>query len=636
MDLCSVRLKALLEQDDQESSAWRPIPGLNRSFHRTPRELLISSHFTPFRWFLVLHYFCRIFHHVLVGRLLASDVPEMGNPKMRRSKVVAAIQLGSCPFEEGIAVNNREEFFRIHFPLLPQDQFYPVGNTAILIRTTTMVGVIGVIRTKNALGVYEFEVWSDSIATTVRGRGVMVQRPTPCFCYSSERSISYPTPSRSNVLGFVEVLDALEGLLTLGASHIQPSCTRFGGKTYTFQHWDAQLVDGLKTVRTLREKYRPALISQILDGSPYDIVTTGCRTNWRDEQRPILAKPTYAAELMEPHVIGRMDYGIAPRGQVREGTVVPNHHGPCFLPAREDDYLFYGRYAIKALALTAGDAKDAPAAQDPTHFEDGITRKAQEEQWAELGVLTKDTVQEQQRGRTKATVQTAYYTSWRVPLRGQVILEPENLGVSIFPPFMSLRWGEDIEHFYTPLQRGSITLALVSTPFWPEDLYPPIPEPRFERLAVKGSNPAFPLPVVWRFVRAYCGPNIPQIKQHFMTWSYKSIPLPFTSKADEDEDSVIDRLQLTIEEPMRSAVLKPYSPSLIFKSGDRVNGLSAYHRQARTSSGWYYQRPYDFVSWDPKWCSFLDLDEDGKPHPMVTTSQEAARSSHQPDSWGAS
>ena len=56
-----------------------------------------------------------------------------------------------------------------------------------------------------------------------------------------------------------------------------------------------------------------------------------------------------------------------------------------------------------------------------------------------------------------------------------VILRTEELERLFFPLFMQLRWGQDTETFYMGIIPNFITLALISTPYWPKKSSRPHP-----------------------------------------------------------------------------------------------------------------------------------------------------------------
>ena len=149
---------------------------------------------------------CRPLHHILAAKFMATEIPEFLDDS-DPSSIVMAIQLGSCPYEDTVAVNLTNSYIRVHFNLTSDDEFSAIGHVCRVVRMRgAPPRIIGQLNSQWSLGAYEIEV---SVSGDVRGRGVMVRRPFMAGIFSSDRKITTPSPDKSDLVAFGEHLQMM-------------------------------------------------------------------------------------------------------------------------------------------------------------------------------------------------------------------------------------------------------------------------------------------------------------------------------------------------------------------------------------------------------------------------------------------
>ena len=478
MDVISLKHTAAEDLKRDGLRAWRPIPSMARSHHRTRTELLVSAHFTPFKWFLLNHRHCRFYHHILATKFTAAEIPELADDRDPGICAVA-IQLGACPNEESVAVNLTTSFIRLHLPLEnKQDKFAAVGHTCIIVRLTDRtVRILGMISTACSLGAYEIEATGDG---ELRGRGALVQRQFMARLFSSDRKIITPQKDKSDIVFYAEHLHAMATAFATTQQGQHATWTAFCDRTKEFTNGAPRGLSVADTIFSIGARYRPRDVENMHEGLPYPPHLFSARTNWRDEYEPLLAKAPLASVRFGPNFrVVKEDWSIW--GHYK----FPEQRSPSELPwpkkeeagkVEEQHLLGVGRLLspeVEAISSPTGDdVLNAPGGRRAT-----TTYGGHQTCWAEMasssnaGTYGRQKTEEMDLPPAIMDDEVWGNATWA----SEIILETEDLEIGFFPPFMRYRWGKDMETFHHTRMWTTLTTALIGTRYWPPHIRLPQP-----------------------------------------------------------------------------------------------------------------------------------------------------------------
>ena len=120
--------------------------------------MMVAAAFVPFYGYLLSHFFCQIFHFVLISIFHVNEVPEFKLADAKVGDINFCVMHGLCPYEVGVTMNSQQAYCRLTWPLSPRDQFRPVGIKSLFLRVNGTVRVVGVIKGNASIGMFEFQM----------------------------------------------------------------------------------------------------------------------------------------------------------------------------------------------------------------------------------------------------------------------------------------------------------------------------------------------------------------------------------------------------------------------------------------------------------------------------------------------